>query len=206
MEGGKFKNKYRAESTRWKGWDYSANAYYFVTICTKDKKYYFGDIVNEKMILSEIGKIAARFWLEIPKHFPFVNLGEYIIMPNHLHGLLMIYKDDNPVETRFIASQDSGKDTINQDTINRVSTMGGITGKHNPMLSSGSLSKIIRWYKGRTTFEINKQFPNSNFSWQSRFYDRIIRNDDELNSAREYIISNLFKWNLDKDNIDNLYM
>ncbi len=66
-------------------WDYGWNAYYFITICTEGREFYFGEIVNQKMKLSEIGILANEFWLEIPKHFQHITLNEYIIMPDHLN-------------------------------------------------------------------------------------------------------------------------
>ena len=98
-----FKNKYRIESCRLKGWDYSWPGYYFVTICIKDKICYLGEVRNYKMYLSDIGEITVKCWREIPKHFPFIILDEYIVMPNHIHGILMI---NTPVlvETQNFAS------------------------------------------------------------------------------------------------------
>jgi len=86
----KFQNKYLISSARLKNWDYGSNAIYFVTICTQNREHYFGEIANGKMQLSETGKIAQRFWFEIPNHFPFVKLGEFVVMPNHLHGIIII--------------------------------------------------------------------------------------------------------------------
>lgn len=103
----KFRDKYRIPSTRLQNWDYSENGYYFITICTKERRYYFGEIINNKIQLSEIGKIIQHYWLEIPKHFLFVKLDEFAIMPNHVHGILIIKNNncivpniDPNVETR----------------------------------------------------------------------------------------------------------
>ena len=85
-----FKNKYRIESTRLKGYDYSNTGAYFITILTKNCKCYFGQIQNEKMFLNEFGKIVNNYWKEIPKHFPYVILDEYIVMPNHVHGIIIL--------------------------------------------------------------------------------------------------------------------
>lgn len=74
---------------RLKNYDYSQNGYYFVTICTKYQDKWFGEIINGEMILSEIGKMAKKYWLEIPKHYPNIKLDEYVIMPNHVHGILI---------------------------------------------------------------------------------------------------------------------
>jgi putative transposase len=105
----KFQNKYRVPTTRLKNWDYGKNGAYFITICTGNREHFFGEIVTvdnaNKMELNEIGKLADKFWAEIPKHFPFVELGNYIVMPNHVHGILIIDKTnviddiDNAVET-----------------------------------------------------------------------------------------------------------
>lgn len=98
----KFQNKYRIPSARLQNWDYGSNAAYFVTICTSDRKCYFGDIVKTqifasacKVILSEIGLKANEFWLEIPEHFPFVKLDVHVVMPNHVHGIIIIDKPDD---------------------------------------------------------------------------------------------------------------
>ena len=91
----KFRDKYRIPSSRLQNWDYSWNAPYFVTICTAKRECYFGDIVNREMHLSDIGKIAQKFWLEIPNHFPFVILDAFVVMPNHVHGIIIIDKPDD---------------------------------------------------------------------------------------------------------------
>lgn len=98
----KFGNKYRIPSARLQNRDYGWNAAYFVTICTKDKEHYFGEIEKTHDIenpftvrFSEIGHIANNFWLEIPKHFPFAILGTHVVMPNHVHGIIIIDKPDN---------------------------------------------------------------------------------------------------------------
>jgi hypothetical protein len=93
MSSGKFRNRYRIASARAQWWDYGHNAAYFITICTAYRKNYFGKITNRKMILSDIGKIADDCWMNIPAHFPFVDLGQYIIMPNHVHGIVIINKN-----------------------------------------------------------------------------------------------------------------
>src|SRR3989338_10065208 len=102
MEEGLFKNKYRVGTARLEGYDYSSVGLYFVTICVKDRKCLFGDIVNEEIKLSNIGEMAKKFWLEIPRHFPDVSLEEFVVLPNHLHGVIEI------VETQNLASQRTG--------------------------------------------------------------------------------------------------
>ena len=91
-----YKNKYRIESTRLPNYDYSANGFYFVTICTHKKHCYFGKIVNAQMQLSQVGKIAQKHWQEIPNHFDGVYIDKYVVMPNHVHGIIVINQPDKP--------------------------------------------------------------------------------------------------------------
>jgi REP element-mobilizing transposase RayT len=181
----KFQDKYRIKSARLENWDYSWDGLYFVTICTQNRESYFGDILKDEMILSEIGELAKKYWLEIPQHFPFIELVSFVVMPNHIHGVVIINNTKN-----------MDKDAINRvSTINTIATeRGGITGLNNPMLSDG-LSKIIRWYKGRTSFDSRKK--HYEFTWQSRFHDHIIRDDDSFQNIVEYIDNNPSTWNED---------
>jgi putative transposase len=88
----KFKNKYRISSARLQTWDYGSNGSYFVTICTYKRICYFGRIESGIMQLSDLGNIAQKCWQEIPNHFPFVELSEFVVMPNHVHGIITIMK------------------------------------------------------------------------------------------------------------------
>jgi putative transposase len=88
----KFQSKYRIPSSRMQNWDYSWNAAYFVTICTDQRICFFGEIINGDMQLSEIGELANKFFAEIPEHFPNVHLNAYVVMPNHIHGIIIIDK------------------------------------------------------------------------------------------------------------------
>ncbi len=176
----KYWYRFRVDSIRLPSWDYGSDAAYFVTICTKDRKHYFGQITcsmesEAEMHLTPIGQLAHDYWQEIPKQFPFAKLNAFVIMPDHMHGIIIINRDT--------------------DAINRVSTGGGITGAKNPMLSQ-NLSRIIRWYKGRTTYESRKIDPD--FAWQSRFYEHIIRADRAFQHIATYIYNNPKKWALDK--------
>jgi len=216
MDQNKYKNKYRIKSTRLQGWDYGINAYYFVTICTKNREECFGKIINNKIILSQIGKITKQYWLKITNHFSFAILDEFIIMPNHIHGIIQINKTSisNATNCRDAIHRVSNNETNtnihcnDQDAMNRVSTerrskTGGITGEHNLMLGK-TLGTIIRWFKGRISYECNKQ--NINFQWQHRFHDRIIRNELALNGIRYYIQINPQKWYHDRNHIENIWI
>ncbi len=181
-----FKNQYRIESTRLKDWDYSRYGYYFVTICTKDKKHFLGDIIGDKMQLSEIGEIVAEEWQNSEKIRGYVKLDEWVIMPNHLHGIVIIQNENN-VETHGHAS------------LHRHIPFGDA---FNASLQRSNLSNVIRGFKSATVRKIHKK-GFVNFAWQSRFYDHIIRNEKELHEIREYILYNPLKWQLDEENQNN---
>jgi len=186
-----YKNKYRIESTRLEVWDYSKYGYYFVTICTKEKKSLLGNVVEDKVLLNECGKIIKEIWLQIPQQFENVELDEFVIMPNHIHGIIFICKNN-----------------IRRDSINRVSTDNRVITKepfikNNPMYFELSLGKIIRWFKAKAAYEIHHHQKLKEFSWQPRFYEHIIRNEKSLQQIREYIFLNPLQWVIDDENPNN---
>lgn len=101
----KYQNKYRTSSTRLKTWNYAQNGYYFITICTDARAKYFGQIINNEMSFSKMGLVAEKYWKEIPAYYPFVNLDAFIIMPNHIHGIIIITKGINLVLNHKIWQQ-----------------------------------------------------------------------------------------------------
>ena len=147
------------------------------------------------MQLSKIGKIIEEEWQKTVEIRKNITLGEWVVMPNHVHGIIFINGNSDGEGCRDAIHRVSVKNTDaihrNTDAINGVSTNGGITKNNNPMLHE-NLSTIIRWYKGRTTFEIRKFNPD--FSWQPRFHDHIIRNETELTKISEYIFHNPQNW------------
>jgi putative transposase len=183
MTAKKFRNKYRIPSIRAPWWDYGKNAAYFVTICTQRRECFFGEIAVKKMHLSDIGEIAQSCWQEIPQHFPYAKLGTFIIMPNHVHGIIIVDKMYVPVDM----------DTLPIE-LESIRGKGGFSGNNNPMLND-NLAKTIRWYKGRTSFESHKT--EASFAWQSLYYDRIIRNEQTHRIISAYIIHNPAKWEKD---------
>ena len=189
----KFQNKYRIPSARLINWDYANNGAYFITICTQNKKKLFGDIINNEMCLNEKGELAQKFWLEIPIHFPFVELGNFVIMPNHMHGILIINKNA-AVFNNYIH---------NVETLHcNVSTQNNAIPPHkNEQMSSispksGSISAIIRSYKSVVSKNIH--LFHADFSWQSRFHDHIIRDRQSFETIQNYITNNPLNWNKDK--------
>lgn len=188
-----FRNKYRIPSARAAWWDYGHCGAYFVTICTKNKTHFFGKIAEAQFSATPIGQLAATHWQEIPQRFPYAQLGAFIVMPNHVHGIIII--DKPAVETRFIASEGRELNTeITPESETQQQKRGGITGDKNPMLLE-NLSRILRWYTGRVSFEAHKI--HADFGWQPRFHDHIIRSDSSYHTILEYIVTNPAKWNED---------
>jgi REP element-mobilizing transposase RayT len=189
----KFQNKYRIPSARLKNWDYGNNGAYFITICTQNRDHFFGEIISvvdeNEMQLNEIGKLAERFWAEIPNHFPFVELGNYVIMPNHIHGILIINKKN--IVDDIVETLQCNVSTVNAtETINKKELMADISPK------SGTISTIIRSYKSILTK--NAHFIHADFEWQARFHDHIIRNSESFERIQNYIETNPELWKEDK--------
>ncbi len=90
----RYRNKYRIPSARAQWWDYGWNGAYFITICTQNRTHFFGKIVETRFIASELGELAENYWREIPNQFPYADLGEFVVMPNHIHGILILDKPD----------------------------------------------------------------------------------------------------------------
>lgn len=176
-----FKNKYRIESTRLKGWDYTNSGGYYVTICTKDKVKFFGNLINEEMILSEEGKIIEEEWLKTEKIRNYVLLDEFIVMPNHFHTIIMLIKDYDNKTGKLIP-----------ETTHRV-----VSTKAKKTLKPDSLGSIIGQFKSICTRRIQRDI-NKDFEWQERYFDRVLRDEKELNDIREYIYNNPVNWNKDK--------
>ncbi|MBR0573503.1 MULTISPECIES: transposase [Pasteurellaceae] len=180
-----YKNLYKTQSIRLKDWDYRMNAAYFVTICTKDKAHYFGRIEDSKMIYSSMGIIADVLWCEIKNHNKNIELSDFIIMPNHIHGILILqneYIDDEMMETGHALSLQK---TIGK---NRFQNIG-----------KNSLSSIIGSYKSAVTKHTNRL--GLEFAWQSRFYEHIIRNEQSFEKITNYILANPENWVNDELNL-----
>jgi REP element-mobilizing transposase RayT len=175
-----FKSRYRIPSARLNKWDYGSPGLYFVTIKTKNGESYFGDFVNgvdvetqnfASLRYSPLGIIARKFWNEIPNHFPFIDLDEYMIMPDHVHGIIMINKPE-----------------YNEWHVN----------KFGPQ--SQNLGSVIRGFKvGVKKFAKENRI---NFEWQPRYYDHLIRSENELNRIRVYIIENPANWIMKRNAIN----
>jgi REP element-mobilizing transposase RayT len=181
-------NKYNPDihhrrSIRLKHYDYTQTGAYFVTVCTWQKECLFGDVVDGETRLNEYGNVVVDCWNKIPSHFQYVGLDAFIVMPNHVHVIIVM---DNCRGKACLAP-----------TWER-----GQFGK--PI--TGSLPTIVGSFKSAVTKQINtiRNTPGTPL-WQRNYYEHVIRNDDELQRIREYIINNPLQWADDEINPANMW-
>jgi REP element-mobilizing transposase RayT len=178
----KFKGKYRVDSNRASWWDYSIDASYFVTTCTNNRVHWLGEIYKTNLKvdhrLSEIGKIVEEEWIKTPsvRKDMGIRLGEFLVMPNHFHGILII------------------RNKRAKDAMHRVSTLE--KNKFGPQ--SKNLASIIRGFKSAVTMRARRIEPE--FKWQPNYHDHIIHNENEYDRIEEYISLNPENWNEDRLN------
>lgn len=177
--------RHHRRSIRLREWDYAANGAYFITLVTHERAPLFGAIVDGEMRLNAFGEIARAYWEEIPSHFDHIEIDAFVIMPNHVHGIVMIVTN----ESADVRAQHCCAPTTTNPT------------PHEINVKPGSLSAIIRSYKSAVTKQTNhlRNTPAEPV-WQRNFYERIVRNDRELNTVRDYIINNPARWAEDNEN------
>ena len=175
------RDKHHRRTIRLKGWNYSNTEAYFITVCSRNREFLFGKILDGKMQLNEYGRIAETEWLQTAAVRSNVELDEYIIMPNHIHGILVIINNGRgvlqyaPTEERSFRSP--------------TQTIGA----------------IVRGFKSATTKHINIKRDTPRYPvWQRNYYEHIIRNENELNRIRQYIIENPIRWEEDPENPENI--
>ena len=191
----KYRNKYRVKSTRLTNWDYGWQAYYFVTICTCDKAHFFGEINNNEMYLHDIGLIAEQEWLKTFEMRPDMNLEmcEYVVMPNHFHAIIGIGANRYNTCNNVCGGACGGASCTSTSCKH-----GNGKPKNKFGAQSKNLASVIRGFKIGVTR--NARLIQQDFSWQSRFYEHIIRNKDSYNRISDYIRNNPSNWKKDRFN------
>ncbi len=176
--------RYHGKSIRLKGWDYTQTGAYFVTICTHEREPLFGRVLHGKMVLNVFGRIAWEEWFRTARIRPNVELfeDEFVVMPDHVHGIVWIVGDENVDAQRRCAS----------------TKPGGVTPNN---VAPGSLGAIVRAFKSMVTKRINEHrgTPGARV-WQRNYYEHIIRTDRALNAIRRYIMNNPMRWQFDRYN------
>jgi REP element-mobilizing transposase RayT len=173
-----YRGKYRIEPTRLHDWDYRSRGWYFVTLCTAQRKCFFGTVVDNAVVLTEFGRIAESGLQTLYQHYDDVRVDEYVVMPNHVHAIVAIEGAH-----AFSPSQSNPK-------------------IHRSMFSSpqaGSLSAILRSYKAGVTLRCRELGLNQ-VVWQSRFHDHLLRGNRVISAVREYIRNNPANWHEDREN------
>jgi len=188
-----YKNIYRIESHRLKGWDYANSGCYFLTLCTQNRLHLFGNIKNGKIVLSKFGQIIYDEWYKSFEMRDELFAGEFVVMPNHIHGIVILDAHDPVVETH-------GRASLQQEP--------PLLLKRTPK----SISSFVAGFKSATICEIDnyidlnqldiEKFNQKNRLWQRNYWDRVIRNEKEYERIAEYIYTNPVNWVNDKLNLD----
>jgi REP element-mobilizing transposase RayT len=214
--------KHHRRSIRLKGYDYATPGAYFVTMCAKDRACAFGAVVGNEMTLSDWGRLIAEEWAALPQRFAHIALDAFVVMPNHVHGIITIVDDGRTGASRTGAvtapppppnaprpgAPRTGAVTAPPPTAPPFGT-GAVTA---PPFGTGAvtaplpepLGKIIAYFKYQTTKHINETRATPGAPvWQRNYYEHIVRHDRELNAIRRYIHDNPRRWALDRDNAAN---
>jgi len=174
-------------SIRLPGYDYSQEGAYFVTIVTHNRRCLFGRVRNGEMEMNEVGKMLEKVWMEMPEHFDGVYVDMFVVMPNHIHGIIEI------------------------ESVNRIL---GVEARHAVPLPRhidnfeafgkpvhGSIPTIIRSFKSAATKRYHEMTnTQNNHLWQRNYYEHIIRNEQDMLAITDYIISNPLNWEKDEEN------
>lgn len=190
---------HRRRSIRLKGYDYSQPGAYFVTMVTRHRECLFGEIFAGRMELNETGKMIEAVWGRIPAHFHTTRLDEFIIMPNHFLGILWI------LSTGEASAEEQYSEPIFQSEVYGDPKFPALQADASPQpprgTNPGSLNAIIQNFKSISTRKINQAFNTpGNKIWQRDYFERVIRNERELNAIRQYIQDNPLKWERDREN------
>ncbi len=195
---------HRRRSVRLKDYDYSKAGAYFVTVCVQHRECLFGSVSNGEMLLNDAGRMIKAIWEELPERFKILQLDQFIVMSNHFHGIIIL-------------NDCRGESCIRPDVVNvsGVADGTGTKGDHKDRpygTVDNSLGRIIQAFKSLTTHAYVNGVNNLDWPtfpgrlWQRNYYEHIIRNEDELTRARQYIINNPLKWELDEENPANAFL
>jgi putative transposase len=169
-------------SPRLQGYDYSQSGAYFVTICTQNRVHLFGDVVDGEMVLNTLGCVVETCWDDLPNHYNHIELDAFVIMPNHMHGIIFISGGDG------VGVGEGLKPSLTKPSLTKPS----------PTTKRHGLTEIVRGFKTFSARKINqlRDTPGTPV-WQRSFHDHIIRDVKGLNAIRQYIATNPLRWHDD---------
>ena len=189
-------------SLRLKDYDYAATGAYFVTVCTQNRACLFGEVVNDAMQVNEYGDIVLRYWEKIPDHFANVELDAFVVMPNHVHGIIVLTDGEHAAPATPVVS-------VVPVGAQHAAPLPAPLPPRRPRrnVQPGSLGAIVRSFKSAVTQRINAArrhgtaccAPTSPV-WQRNYYEHVIRNEESLHRLREYIQNNPARWADDEEN------
>ena len=185
-EHDKFLGKYRKQSARAMWHDYDGGLY-FVTICTKDRVHYFGEISENEMHLTEVGQYVVEQIRNVQVHYNYAKIPLWVVMPNHLHAIVIIDGDNIPYKRRVVKTLDGSMVESRRATTLQQRGIANM---------QGGLSVGVGGFKSAVTKFANER--GISFAWQTRFHDRIVRDTCEMNQIADYIENNVQKWEMDK--------
>jgi len=195
-------------SIRLPGWDYSTPASYFLTLVTFQRECLFGEIMDGRMVLSPIGRVAEEHWCLIPQHFPGVELGAHAILPNHIHGIIMIRSDMafvGATQRSIVGATHDARDAVVGATqwVAPTKSWVATTGTTGPARPNGpkrgSIGAIVGAYKMSVTRRIERECDRANI-WQRNYYEHIIRDNEAYKRISWYIETNVENWAADEEN------
>ena len=173
-------------SIRLKGYDYTQSGAYFLTVVVQDRLGLFGNVVDQEMRPNEAGEMVRRLWEALPDRFPFIRLDGFAVMPNHMHGILVI---DQPVGAPLTGAHRAAPNPKRATT--RVApTLGAVVGAYKSM----STRAYIKGVNAGTWPPFRKRL------WQRNYYEHVVRNDASLAELRQYILDNPARWAFDREN------
>ena len=179
----------RRRATRLRSYDYGQTGGYFVTICVQDQKCLFGKIIDGRMQLNETGKIVVKCWNRIPQHFFSAELDVCVIMPNHVHGVILL----------GMGGSKSACAPTNPQPVRRGEVPSPAPSNRTRAVSPPTLGQVVAYFKYQSTKYINQHrgMPGTRI-WQRNYYDHVLRDDMDLERIRQYITDNPMQWELDQ--------
>jgi len=184
--------RHHRRSIRLQGHDYASAGAYYVTIVVWHRECLFGEVVNREMRLSKFGLVAKQQWEKLPKRFPNIELGAYMIMPNHMHGIIVITDGRGTAENLHVLDGESSRRAPTQEQYQK------------PV--KGSIPTMIRSYKSAVSYRINLMRGSDGVPvWQRNYYEHVIRNQTDLQNKTDYIDANPLLWDEDDENPVNAF-
>jgi len=190
--------RHHRHSIRLKGHDYSQAGAYAVTLVSYGRETLFGEVVDGQMALNAVGEVIAATWRWLAVHYPYVTLDAWVVMPNHLHGIIILGDDCRGEEAGDTISPPGRVDAPASSPLHHPYPSPRPHGTQH-----GSLNAIIQAYKAESTRRVNRMlglYGSANHIWQRNYYERITRNEREMDAIRAYIANNPIQWAVDREN------